>query len=1007
MPVDVFPEFAPPLVELQTETPGMSTSEIESLITIQLEDALSSTPHLEVMRSVAVPGLSSTTLIFKPGTDILLARQLVQERLSEAIHRLPAWAGLSWMLAPLSATSRVMHIGITSNEYSLTDLSMITYWTIRYRLMAVPGVANVVIWGEHFKQMQVQIDPQKLQSFQVTIDEVQEVVSDALDFGLLKYTESAKTQVGGFIDTPNQRLGVQFNLPIIQPTDLARVPIGIKTNASGSPLTIGDLGQVIWSHQPLIGHAVIGSEQGILLIVEKFPWANTLDVTQGIDAALAELKPGLPKIKFDATIFRPANFIKMAIDNLTRSLIIACILVMCVLGAFLYEWRTMLISMVAIPLSLIAAGLVLNFFNASINTLILAGFVIAIGGVVDDAIIDVENIVRRLRQAHQEKSKQSLSSIILEASLEIRGAIIFAVLIDVVVLLPIFFLGGVSGAFFKPLAIAYILALLASMVVALTLTPVLCLVLLKNAPMERRESPLLRWLKRGYDRSQTWIIEKPKLVFLVIISLILIGLLTLPFLGASLFPAFKERDFLMHWVTKPATSGEEVIRMTKLVSRELRAIPGVLSFGSHIGRALMGEELHGINFAENWIHVDSSVDYATTVDAVEKVVNGYPGLFHDVQTYLNERIDEVIAGSTSPVVVRIFGQDLNTLRELAEKVRASLSKIEGAVDVHAQFQIDIPHIQVEVNIAKANEYGLKPGDIRRAASTFIAGTEVSDIHRDAKVYDIVVWGTPDTRSSVESVRNLLISTPTGGTVKLSEVANVSILPTPNLIERENNSRRIDVGLDTKNRVLSEIVADVKTNLQAIPFPLGYHAEVLGEFAERQTAERLLLVIGIAAAIAVLLLLQTAFGNWRLALLAFFSLPSALVGGILAAFLTGGVISLGSLVGFFTVFGIAARNGILLINHYQYIEQHEGEHFGPGLILRGAKERLAPILMTALAAGLALVPLVIFGDIPGQEIEYPMAIVILGGLFSSTVLNLFLMPYLYLRFGKATPRIDKL
>ncbi len=1000
MPVDVFPEFAPPYVDIQTEALGMSSAEVESLVTIPLEDALSSTPDLDTMRSKSVPGLSAITLIFKSGTDIMQARELVQERLAVAIRTLPSWAGIPWMLPPLSATSRVMQIGLTSNTYSLTDLAMTAYWTIRWRLMAVPGVANVVIWGDRWKQLQVQADPQKLGTYHVTLDEVQEITSEALDYGLLKYTDAAKTRVGGFIDTPNQRLAIQHVLPVIGPEDLAKVPIPNRTKPDGSPLTLGDVGKVVWDHQPLIGDAVINSDRGLLLIVEKFPWGNTLDVTRGVDAALNEMRPGLPGITIDSTIFRSADFIQMAIDNLTRSLFISCLLVLLVLGAFLYEWRTALISMIAIPLSLVTAGLVLDMRGTTINTMVLAGLVIAIGGVVDDAIIDVENIVRRLRQNRRERGNRSTTSIILEASLEVRSAIIYAVLIDVTVLLPVFFLQGVSGAFFQPLVVSYALALLASMVVALTVTPALCLILLHNVPIERHESPLLRWLHRGYAIVLARIIRTPRPAFITVCALVLLGLSVLPFLGESLFPTFKEKNFLIHWVAKPGTSADEVVRITTQVSRELRAIPGVHSFGSHIGRAVQGEEVSGMNFAENWISIDPAVDYDSTVAAIDKVINGYPGLYHDRRTYLNERIDEVLVGSTDDMVIRIFGPDLNVLHTKAEEVRQTLSNVKGAIEVHTDFQVDVPHIQVMVDLAKVQRYGLKPGDVRRAAGVFVSGNEVSDIHRDGKVYDVMVWGTPDTRASLTSIRNLLIDTPNGGQVRLGDVATVQILPTPNLIDREENSRRIDVSLNVSGRDLGAVANDVKQRLQRVNFPLGYHAEMLGVYAERQSAQSSLLGIGIAAALGVLLLLQIAFGSWRLAFLAFFTLPSALVGGVLAAFATGGIISLGSLVGFFTVFGIAARNGIMQINHYQHLEWQEGEPFGPGLVLRGAQERLAPILMTALAAGLALVPLVISGDIPGHEIEHPMAIVILGGLVTSTVLNLFIVPSLYLRFGKS-------
>lgn len=998
MPVDVFPEFAPPLVEIQTELPGMSASEVESLITIQLEDVLNSTPALDVMRSKSVPELSSVSLIFKPGTDVMVARQLVSERLNVAIRNLPSLAGIPAMLPPLSATSRVMHIGITSDKYSLADLSLITYWTVRWRLMAVPGVANVIIWGNRFKQMQVLVDPKKLRAEQITLDTIQRVTADALDVGFLKYTNGGKSRVGGFIDTPNQRLGVQHILPIITPDDLAKIPIEHKTKANGSPVTLGDMGQVVWGNQPIIGDAVINDDRGLLLIVEKFPWANTLDVTRGVEAALAEMQPGLPGIKMNSSLFRPASFIETAINNLTRSLFVSCLFVMLVLAAFLFEWRTTLISMIAIPLSLIVAGLVLDAWGATINTMILAGLVIAIGGVVDDAIIDVENIVRRLRQHRKEKSKRSVTRIILEASLEVRGAIIYAVLIDIAVLLPVFFLNGVSGAFFQPLAMAYALALLASMVVALTVTPALCLLLLNNASLNL-QSPVMIWLLSRYDKILKNILQTPMKMFLILGSLILLCILVIPSFGESLFPSFKERYFLIHWVTKPGTSDDEVVRITKRLSHDLRSIPGVLVFGSHIGRGVQGEELSGINFAENWIHIDSSVDYNSTLSRITDVINQYPGLYHDTQTYLNERIDEVVAGSSYPIAVRIYGPDLDVLRSQAEKIRLALSQVEGATNVHTDIQVDVPHIQVKVNLEKAKLYDLKPGDVLRTSSALIAGIEVSDIFRDGKVYGVAIWGDPDTRHSLDNIRDLLISTPKGSQVSLKDIASVNIMPTPNVIDRENSSRRIDVSIDTYWEDLSDIVRDVRQRVKGIDFPLGYHAEVIGEFEERQAAQSRLIMVGMAAALTVFLLLQAAFNSWRLSFLSFLTLPSALIGGILTGFAAGGIISLGSLVGFFTVFGIAARNSIMLINHYQHIEEQEGEPFGEALILRGAKERLTPILMTALAAGLALIPLAISGNIPGQEIEYPMAIVILGGLLTSTMLNLFIVPYLYLSFGK--------
>src|SRR5512143_1947291 len=1000
MPVDAFPEFAPPRVEIQTPCLGLSADEVGQLVTVPLEQAFNGLDGLDLMRSKSIPDLSSIELLFKPGTDVLHARQVVQERLATVIGTLPTWAAPPVIMPPVSTTGRVLKIGVSSKTVSLMDMSMISYWTIRARLLRVPGVANVAIWGERIKIPQVQVDPQKMRLNHVALDDVMENTADALDVGILQFSNGAVIGTGGFIETPNQRLSIEPTLSIRSAADLAQVPIGDRRKADGSPLLLADVATVTEDTWPLIGDAVINDGPGLMLVVEKFPWANTLDVTRGVEQALDELRPGLPGIRMDSTIFRPADFIQVALDNLSRALLFGCILVMVVIAAFLFEWRTALISLVAIPLSLMAGGLVLYLSGGTINTMILAGFVIAIGVVVDDAIIDVENIVRRLRQARKEGARRSTASIVLEASLEVRQAIIHATLIDAVVLIPIFFIGGVSGAFFQPLAIAYGLAVLASMFVALTVTPSLCLLLLSDVPIEHREQPVVLWLQRHYDRILAPIIRRPLPVFITTGAIMLIGILIVPRLGESLFPHFKERDFLIHWITKPGSSVTEERRVVTRISKELRTIPGVRNFGSHIGQALLADELNGVNFGENWISVDPSANYDETVASIEEVISRYPGLFHNVETYLNERSDEVLSGSSQTFVVRIYGPDLKGIHEKADEVEAALRGIPGITDLNVQLQSEVPQIQVEVNLPAAQRYGLKPGDVRRASGTLLAGEEVGDIFRDGRAYDVNVWSTPATRASTSDSLALPIDTPGGQQVHLADVAAVKIAPAQSVIYRENDSRRIDVGAEVTGADLGAVMKEVNNRLAKIQLPLGYRAVVLGEYAERQAATTRLYLFGIGAALGVFLILLLSFENARLAVLGFLTLPSALVGGILAAYFTGGVVSLGSLIGFLTVFGIAARNKIMLINHYQHLERYEGMEFGPELALRGARERLSPILMTALATGLALVPLIITGDIPGHEIEYPMAIVILGGLTTSTLLNLFVVPSLYLAFGKA-------
>src|SRR5262245_33261772 len=1011
MPVDVFPEFAPPLVEIQTISIGLSPTEVEGLVTVPLEQALAGVPGLDIMRSKSVPDLSSIKMIFEPGTDILKARQVVQERVALVVPQLPTWAAPPIMLPALSATSRMMKIGISSKTRSLMDLSMIAYWTIRQRLLRVPGVANVPIWGERLEMFQVEVDPERMRLHEVSVDEVMEATADSLDVGILPYSDGHHIGTGGWLQTPNQRIPIRHVLPFVAKSDhvtpdqLANVVLRPR-NGDGRPLLLKDVADVVIDHQPMIGDGIVNEAPGLLLIVEKYPWGNTLQVTKEVEAALDSLRVGLPDVDIDHTIFRPATFIEMSIANLTKAMVIAAVLVTVVLLAFLFEWRTAFISCTAIPLSLMAGVLVLYLRGATINTMVLAGFVIALGAVVDDAIVDVENIVRRLREHLQQGgSVLQLAKIILEASFEVRHAIIFASLIEITALVPVFFMEGLSGAFFKPLALSYCLAIAASTVVALTVTPALSYILLRNAPLATRQtSPLMRWLHRGYNALLSRIVRTPRPAYLTVGVTALAGGLVVPRLGQELLPSFKERDFLMHWLTKPGTSWPEMDRISARGCKELLTIEGVRNCGSHIGQALIMDEVVGMYFGENWISVDPSVDYDETLAKVQALVDGYPGIYRDVQTYLKERIREVLTGSSHPIVVRVFGLELDVLYAKAVDVEKALEGIPGITNLHVELYEEIPQVYVRVDLDAARAHGLKPGDVRRASARLVAAEEVGDIHIANRTYDVNVWSIPKVRHSLASFRELPIDFPGGGTVPLHEIADVEVRAVPNVIKREHLKRRIDVQADVSGRDLGSVYADVEAALAKVEFPLEYHPELLGEYTERMAAQNKILTFSILAMIGVYLLLHTSFRSARLATLSFLLLPSALVGGALAAYFGGGVVSLGSIVGFLTILGISARNGILMINHFQHLEREEGEPFGPGLVLRGARERLAPILMTTAATGLALVPLALAGQIPGNEIEHPMSLVILGGLATSTLLNLFVIPPLYLRFASARARV---
>jgi CzcA family heavy metal efflux pump len=997
MPVDVFPEFAPPRVEVQTPCLGLSAAETESLVTVPLEQALQGVPGLDELRSKSVSQLSSIELIFTSGTDLITARQLVNERLQTIVPTLPTWAAPPFILQPLSATSRVMKIGLSSDTLSTIDMSMTAYWKIRARLLRVPGVANVAIWGERIDMLTVQVKPDKLKEHGVTLEQVMDVTADSLDSGLLQYTNSSVVGKGGFIETPNQRLNVRHVLPIASPDDLGEV---VVNNKDGKSLRLADVADVVQDHQPLVGDAVINGGEGLMLIVEKLPWGNTLQVTEGVEAAMAELAPGLPGMQVDTSIFRPATFVEEAVDNLTDSLLLGSLLVVLLLGLFLLNWRAALVSVVTIPVSLMAALLILHWRGVTINTMVLAGFVIALGAIVDDAIVDVENIVRRLRLARAMPNPPETRSVVLEAALEVRSAIVYACFIEASALLPIFFLTGLTGSFFKPLATAYALAVLVSLMVALLLTPAMSLILLSRGRLSERPSPLVRVLHRGYERLLTPVVRRPLPAFIAAGAIAASGIAVYPTLGQSLLPDFKERDFLMHWVTKPGTSLPEETRITVAASKELQAIPGVRNFGAHIGQALLADEVVGAEFGENWISVDKDADYDATVARIQSVVDGYPGLRRDVQTYLKERIREVLTGEGEAIVVQLYGQDLKVLEEKADEISTVLGSVDGIVDEHVELQKDVPQIEVRVDLEKARTYGIKPGDVRRAAATMLAGEEVGDIFRGGKAYDVQVWSVPQSRTNLSDVQNLQLDIPGGGHVAMKDVADVSVAATPSNVQHENGLRRVSIGANVDTADLGAVVAEAERRLAEIDMPLEYFYEVHGEFQERQSAQASLLGWSALAAATIFVLLFFAFRRLRLAVMAFVALPSALVGGVLMAWLSGGIISLGSLVGFFTVLGIVARNGIMMVSHFQHLERVEGVPFGPALVIQGAKERLAPVLMTALAAALAVIPLIVAGNVAGQEIEYPMAFVILGGLITATMLNLILMPVIYLRFGKS-------
>ncbi len=996
MPVDVLPEFAPPIVEVQTEAIGLSAEEVESLVTLNLEELLSGVPWLKSIRSQSVSSLSSVVLTFERGTDIMKARQMIQERLTLA-YMLPNVSKPPVILQPISTTSRFMMVGISSDDIEATELSMLARWTIRPRLLGLPGVANVAIWGQRLRQLHVQVDPGRLHDARVIQQDIIAAAGDALWTSPLTFLRGSVPGTGGWVDNANQRLSIQHTMPIRMPEDLAKVPVTPQhLLMSGKAMSLGEIAEVSFAHPPLIGDSILDNGKGLMLVIEKFPSANTLEVTREVDQTLAELSRGLPGVTIDANVFRLASYVEDSIGNLTQAIIIGAILVILLISASLFNWRSVLISIVAISLSVMVALIALYLSGVTINTMIIAGLIVALGVVIDDVVVDVDTLLGRLRRP--KAGDGSVIAIIHQTTLESQRVALYAILIVSLAVMPIFFMGGVAGAFFEPLALAYLVAVVGSMVVALTVTPALCWMLLGKAPAMDRNSPIATWLISRYDACLRRVVMAPRKVFLAAGIAVVVGAVIWPLLGQSLLPALQERDLLVNWGTPPGTSHSETYRITSRVSEELRSLPGVRNVGAHIGRAVGGDQVVDIHSSQIWVGIDPEADYDTTVAAIREIIDGYPGIERSLQRYLRDKVGEALTGEGKAIVVRIYGPKREILREKAEEVRQALADIPGIVDLHAEGQDEKPQVQVKVDLDAAGPVNVKPGDVRRASATIFSGLTVGYLFEEQRIYDVVVWGAPETRQSLNNLNDLWVEKADRTYVRLADVADVSIATTPTVIRHERIAPYVDVVANVSGRDPASVADEVEDRLEAIQFPLEYHPELLGEYVELESAKERILGIAVAALIGILLLLQACFNSWRLALIAFMALPAALVGGVFAALASGGVVSLGSIVGMLAVLGIAARNGLSLIDHYQHLETQEGMPLDLDLVLRGARERLSPILTSCAAIIAALLPIVVFGQIPGLEIAHPTAIVIIGGIVASTLFTLFVMPALYLLIG---------
>ena len=992
--LDVIPEFSTMSLQVSTEALGLSTSEVESLITVPMEaDLLNGVPWLRSIESESITGLSSIEMFFAPGTDLLKARQMVQERLVQA-HALPNVSTPPILLQPVSSASRIMNIGLSSKTLSLIDMSVQARWNIVPRLVGVPGVANVSVWGLRNRQLQVQVDPAQLHSKGVTLEQIVKTAGESVWASPLTFLNSSTPGSGGFIDTPNQRLGVRHISPTVSAESFAKVPV------FGTATALGDVTRVVEDSQPLIGDALLKDGPGLMLVVEKFPGANTLDVTRGVEKALSELQQGMKGIEVDTSIYRPASFIERAEKNLFISVAIAYALLLVAVFFLMGNWRAALVAALTVPLSLFAAGLVLHLRGININMMVVAGLMLAVVVVVDDTIHDMANILRRARSAST--TSPPTMGLIISAILEVRRPMLFATLVIVLATVPVFFMQGASAAFFQPLAWSYVLAVVASMVVAIVATPALAVVLLGgSAVADSKGAGRLHRLQGVYERFANAAGKSAAAAIVVAVVAAPVAYLAWTQMERSLVPSFRETDVLIEWTGGTGTSLTAMSRSTAAVIKELRDIKGVRNAAAHIGRAVLSDEATDVNSAEVWVSIDPAADYDDTMDAIREAIKHYPGISGELTTFLSKKLRGAITGEDDQITVRVYGHDLGIIRSKAEEIRGVLSKVEGIQNARTEVPEDKTTIEVKVDLEKARAYGLKPGDVRRAASTMVAGITVGALFEDQKVFDVVVWGVPEVRANLATIRDMLIDveTPKGTQVRLADVADVRTVSSPGVIRRHGVSRRIDITASVHEDFdLATVSREAADRIKEVNFPFEYHAQVLGEhFARRATLKSLGSYLAGAALISFLVI-QAALGSWRLALLSVLSVPLTVLGSLVAIAIAGGEFTLGSLLGIAGALALSARNGILLVRHFHHLEHVEREPFGEGLVSRGVRERFMPIAASALALFVFFLPFVVMGNTAGLEIVHPMAVAALGGILTSTLITLVLVPSLYRRFG---------
>ncbi len=1003
MPVDVFPDLTAPTVTVVTEAHGLAPEEVETLVSFPVETAMNGATGVRRVRSASGVGISIVWVEFDWDTDIYIARQVVNERLQLVAAQLPTDLPPPAMAPISSVMGEIMFVSLAfakdaaaedaeGRAAQMLEARGVADWVVRKRLLSVPGVSQVVPIGGAVKQYQAHVRPEALAAFGLGLDEVARALST-----------TSQNATGGFVVEGGQEYLLRATGCATSLDDVSDTVVAVR---DGQPITVRQLADLRIGPKVKRGEGSANARPAVIFAIMKQPNANTLELTARIDAVLDEVQESLPKdMEINRRIFRQADFISTAIENVSDALRDGAILVAIILLVFLMNWRATVISLLAIPVSLVVAVLTLHAFGITLNTMTIGGFTIAIGALVDDAIIDVENVVRRLRENQAKPAAQRLpvTEVVFNASVEIRSSIVFATLIIVLVFLPLFFLSGIEGRMLAPLGLAYIVGLAGSLLVAVTLTPALCVYLMRrDADVRHDEGVVMRTLKAAYEPFLHWALSRPRAILLGSAVAVLVAVLVVPFLGRSFLPEFNEGSLTINVVTLPGTSLAESDRLGQRVEQVLLSFPEVAATSRRTGRAELDEHAQDVSASE----VDVSLDLSRSerskdelLDAMRAALAQLPGLVITIGQPLSHRIDHMLSGTRANIALKVYGEDLGQLRQLAEQVKGVVERVPGAVDVSLEQQVDIPEVEIRVDRTAAARFGVTPGVLVETIETALVGKTVSALREGQRTVDLVVRMDVGDAPDIETVASTTLTTPTGATVPIKMLATLTRDAGPNTITRESVQRKVVVQANVSGRDLGTVVDEMRERIAAeVSFPDGYHVDFGGQFESAAAATRRIALLSVLVVVGILLLLIVAFASVRNALLTLTNLPLALIGGVLAIALTSGVVSIAALVGLITLFGIATRNGILMVSHFEHLRAVEGRSLDEAVV-QGSLERLAPILMTALSAGVALVPLVIAGDAPGNEIQAPMGVVILGGLVTSTALNMLVVPVLYRRFGR--------